>query len=97
MNLAVIGLGKLGLPLALVFAKAGYNVIGLDISEERLKTIKILYEKKSKEPQVTEYLQKYGDNLQLTTDYQSIKDVPIVIIITQSPSLSDDSFDSKYV
>lgn len=97
MNLAVIGLGKLGLPLALVFAKAGYNVIGLDISEERLKTIKILYEKKSKEPQVTEYLQKYGDNLQLTTDYQSIKDVPIVIIITQSPSLSDGSFDSSYV
>ena len=97
MKIAVVGLGKLGLPLALVFVKAGYEVVGLDISEERLETIKGLYEEEAKEPQVTEYLQKYGKNLQLTTDYQSIKDVPIVIIITQSPSLSNGSFDSSYV
>jgi len=97
MKIAVIGLGKLGLPLALVFAKFGYEVVGLDISDERLEIINGLYEEEAKEPQVTDYLQKYGKNLQLTSEYQSLKDVPLVIIITQSPSLSDGSFDSSYV
>lgn len=38
-NLVVVGIGRVGLPLALVFAKEGLNVTGIDVSEERLKTI----------------------------------------------------------
>ena len=97
MKIAVIGLGKLGLPLALVFAKAGFEVIGLDISDERLEIIKELYEEEAKEPRVTEYLQNYGKNLELSKDFESLKDVSVIIIITQSPSLSDGSFDSSFV
>jgi len=97
MKIGVIGLGKLGLPLALVFAKAGYEVLGLDISQERLEIIKGLYKAEAKEPRVTEYLQKYRKNLQLASEYHSLKDVPLIIIITQSPSLSDGSFDSSFV
>lgn len=33
---AVIGLGYVGLPLALAFARAGFEVIGIDINEERV-------------------------------------------------------------
>ena len=97
MKIGVIGLGKLGLPLALVFAKAGYKVLGIDISEDRINNIKEFYKKEAQEPKVTEYLQKYGENLVLTTDYSGLSDISIIVIITQSPSLPDGSFDSSYV
>ena len=38
-NLIVVGIGRVGLPLALVFAKEGFNVTGIDVSQERLDTI----------------------------------------------------------
>ena len=38
-NMVVVGIGRVGLPLGLVFAKEGFNVTGIDVSEERLQTI----------------------------------------------------------
>jgi UDP-N-acetyl-D-glucosamine dehydrogenase len=38
-NLAVIGLGYVGLPLAVGFAKAGYSVLGLDLDERKTTTL----------------------------------------------------------
>ena len=38
-NVSVIGLGYVGLPLALSAAESGYKVLGLDINQERVKTI----------------------------------------------------------
>ena len=34
-NISVIGLGYVGLPVAITFNEAGYNVIGLDLNEEK--------------------------------------------------------------
>jgi len=39
VNIAVIGMGKIGLPLAVQFASKGYDVIGLDIVQETVDTI----------------------------------------------------------
>ena len=36
-RLAVIGLGYVGLPLAVELAQAGFEVIGIDIDEKRVK------------------------------------------------------------
>ena len=33
-NLALVGLGYVGMPIALAFAKKGLNVIGYDINKE---------------------------------------------------------------
>ena len=38
-NLAVIGLGYVGLPLALAFAKSQVKVIGIDIDEGKIDQI----------------------------------------------------------
>lgn len=38
-DLCVVGLGKLGLPLAVYYASANANVIGLDLDEDVVKTI----------------------------------------------------------
>lgn len=38
-NLVVVGIGRVGLPLGLVLAKEGFNIIGVDVSTQRLDTI----------------------------------------------------------
>lgn len=40
INVAVIGIGRVGLPLALVFAKAGYKVFGIDTNLEIITKLK---------------------------------------------------------
>ena len=35
-KIAIIGMGYVGLPLAVAFAEKGMNVIGLDINEEKI-------------------------------------------------------------
>ena len=42
--IGVVGLGYVGLPLALEFAKAGFKVIGYDVSE---RVVKLLMQGKS--------------------------------------------------
>ena len=39
-TICILGLGRVGLPLASVFASKGLDVIGIDIDEERLSSIK---------------------------------------------------------
>ena len=38
-SVGVIGLGYVGLPLSLVFAEKGFEVIGFDIDASKVKTI----------------------------------------------------------
>ena len=38
-NLIVIGIGRVGLPLSLVLAKEGFNVIGIDVNNESIDGI----------------------------------------------------------
>lgn len=40
MNIGFLGLGKLGLPVALAVESKGHNVFGTDISDETIKNIK---------------------------------------------------------
>jgi len=40
LTIAVVGLGYVGLPLAVAFAKAGQRVVGFDINEKRISSLK---------------------------------------------------------
>lgn len=94
MRIGVIGLGKLGLPLAVLFSSQ-YEVKGMDVNEERIKEIK--NRESFFEPQLNEYLEKMGDNLEVSSSYSLLKSCDVVFIITQTPSLSSGKFDLKYV
>lgn len=94
MRLGVIGLGKLGLPLAVILCKH-FKVYGVDISKERIDEIKS--KKRSLEPKVNEYLEKYGQKLEVSTEYSVLKDVPLVFIVVQTPSLRNGKFDLRFV
>ena len=39
MKINIIGLGYIGLPTALMFAKNGFDVIGTDYNQESVKTL----------------------------------------------------------
>jgi UDP-N-acetyl-D-mannosaminuronate dehydrogenase len=39
-TISVLGLGYVGLPLAVEFAKVGFPVVGIDVDEDRLHKIK---------------------------------------------------------
>ena len=38
-KIGVIGLGYVGLPLAIEFVQAGFNVVGIDIDENKINSI----------------------------------------------------------
>jgi len=38
-HVAVVGLGYVGMPLAIIFSQAGYQVTGVDVSEEKIASI----------------------------------------------------------
>ena len=97
MIVGVCGLGKLGLPLALVFAKRGLQVYGVDVSNERIAEIESYKTTQAPEPKVTEYLQKYGSNLKLFSSDKIFKDTPVVFVITHTPSFPGGHFDISSV
>jgi len=99
MNIACIGTGFVGVVTAGVFAKLGNSVIGLDIDEKKIGSLRqgiVPFF----EPGLGELLietQKTG-NLTFTTDYNTgIKDADIVMIMVGTPSSPDGQADLKYV
>ena len=71
MKIAVIGLGKIGLPLAAQFADAGHDVVGVDVHEGTVATINEGRVPFPGEAHLDEYLARLvpGGRLRATTSY----------------------------
>ena len=91
MNVTVIGVGKLGLGLALLIEKAGYNVLGVDIVQEYIdnlnnKTITF------PEPHYSDLL-KESKNFRATSSLkEGIEFSDLIFIIVQTPNSGGDKF-----
>jgi len=83
--MGVIGLGYIGLPLAVEMAKAGYKTIGFEVQEKKVKRINegVNYindiEKSDFKKVIEEGLSK------ATNDYSFLKNVDIVCICVPTP------------
>lgn len=99
MKIACIGTGFVGVVTAGVFAKLGHSVVGLDIDQKRVDSLKqgiVPFF----EPGLQELLieTQAAGNLTFTTDYASaIKDSDIVMIMVGTPSAPDGQADLRYV
>ena len=84
-TIGVVGLGYVGLPLAVEKAKAGYNVIGFDVQEKRVGQVNegINYIGDVVDEELAEYVEK--KQLTATTDYSRIADVDAVAICVPTP------------
>lgn len=96
-RLSVIGLGKLGSPMAAVFAAKGFEVLGLDINEGFVNAIN---EGRApvQEPQLREFLDRAEGRLRATLSYDEVvssSDVSFIIVPT--PSGPQRTFTNRYV
>lgn len=85
MNISVIGLGKIGLPLAIQFAKKGSMVFGVDINQKTVDMVNNGVEPFPGEKNLQEYLVETRDSGRLsacsnTSDCVRKSDVVVVVV-----------------
>lgn len=96
-RLSVVGLGKLGSPLAAVFAHKGFSVIGIDLNAEFVRAIN-----EGRAPVVEPGLQDLiGTNrprLKATTSWDEVaNESDVSFLIVPTPSGADGLFTNKYI
>jgi len=96
-QIGVIGLGYVGLPLAIEFAKAGFPVIGIDIDESKVARINA---GENYIPDIADdTLQTLvnSGNLRATTDMDIIADLDAVVICVPTPLSKVGDPDISYI
>jgi UDP-N-acetyl-D-glucosamine dehydrogenase len=94
-KIGIVGLGYAGLPLAMAFGEAGFDVTGVDLNEERVTAIQ---ERRSYLVDVP--AERYGPlegRLHATTDYSAVADLDALTICVPTPLSKTRSPDLKYV
>src|SRR5438477_7472309 len=97
MKISVIGLGKLGAPLAAVLASKGHSVTGVDVNRD---FVRLLAEGKTpvEEPGLQKLLDQHRARLSATTDFETaISGSDVSFVIVPTPSDSHGGFSNKYV
>jgi len=87
-KLVVVGLGYVGLPVALKFAEADFQVTGIDIDEKKVKLInKGICPIEGDEPGLSELLVQIMESGKMvaTNDYNSISEADYVLVIVETP------------
>lgn len=96
-RMAVLGLGYVGLPLAVVFAEAGFEVIGIDPDMSKVdslnKGVSYIPDVASED---VEKLVKSG-LLKATTDFAVLKDIEAVSICVPTPLRKTGDPDMSYI
>ncbi|OCW60445.1 nucleotide sugar dehydrogenase [Trueperella bernardiae] len=84
MRIAVIAMGKIGLPLAVQFADMGHEVIGVDVNEETVRLINEATEPFPGEAHLQEKLSELvpAGKLRATTNYaEAIPDAEAIVLV----------------
>ena len=95
MKVGVIGLGYVGLPLAVAFAEAGHDVVGLD-SDPRVVD-RIRNGASAVEDVPAERLTAAGDRLRSTTDHDELVACDAVVICVPTPLANHREPDLTYL
>ena len=97
MDIAVIGLGKLGAPLAAVLASRGHNVVGVDLNPTPVAAINA-GRAPVDEPGLQATIDAAGRHLRATSDFaEAIVATDISFVIVPTPSGPDGQFQNRYV
>jgi UDP-N-acetyl-D-mannosaminuronate dehydrogenase len=94
-NVAVIGLGNAGLPLAAVIADSGTDVIGVDIDADRCLLINRGSSPIPEEPGLEELIRAHGGKrLRATADFQDARGCGAFIVIV--PLFVDEGYNPDW-
>jgi UDP-N-acetyl-D-mannosaminuronic acid dehydrogenase len=95
-DVAVIGLGRVGLPLALAFADAGLQVIGVDNDPERLAALRdgrMPFD----EPGAQEVLDRVAPRLELVDRAADAHPAPHIVLTLGTPAMSHIEIDLRQI
>jgi UDP-N-acetyl-D-glucosamine dehydrogenase len=82
-TLGIVGLGYAGLPLAMTFAEAGFDVVGVDLNQDRVDAIR---QGRSYLVDVPgERYERLDGHLQATSDYAAMSELDAVAICVPTP------------
>jgi len=97
MKIAIVGLGYVGLPLALQFARSGVTVLGLDIDRGKVDAIKAgaSYIRHISSDTISE--QTSAHRFSASTDFSRVKEVEATIICVPTPLNKNREPDISYV
>jgi UDPglucose 6-dehydrogenase len=96
MRVSVVGLGKLGAPLAAVLASKGHDVLGVDVHSE---TVRLVNEGRApvEEPGLQELISASADRLAATTDLGAAADGDLTILLVPTPSDERGAFSNAHL
>lgn len=85
-KLAVVGMGYVGLPLAIAFSEKNFNVIGFDINQSKIE--KYL---NGEDPtnEVGDERIKNSKNIEFTSDEKKLKEAKFIIVAVPTPVLEN--------
>jgi UDP-N-acetyl-D-glucosamine dehydrogenase len=97
MNIAIIGLGYVGLPLSLQFARSGVTVLGLDIDPAKVEALNAgrSYIKHISAAAIAEAVK--AKTFSASADFSRIKEVEAVIICVPTPLNKNREPDISYI
>jgi UDP-N-acetyl-D-glucosamine dehydrogenase len=94
-RVGIVGLGYAGLPLAMSFAEAGFEVTGIDLNEERVQAIR---EKRSYLVDVpTDRYEALDGTISATTDYAAARELDALTICVPTPLSKTKTPDVQYI
>ncbi|MCX5680027.1 MAG: nucleotide sugar dehydrogenase [Candidatus Omnitrophica bacterium] len=96
-KIAIIGLGYVGLPLALAFIKKGFKVYGIDVDKDRVKRLKASKSYILDVPSQDIKKAILGGYLLVTTDFSNIKKSDAIIICVPTPLYKTKEPDVSYI
>ncbi len=95
--IGIVGMGYVGLPLALLFVRQGYRLLGFDIDDEKVQALKA----------GTSYLSHIGHEeiqsardgglLDVTTDFSRINEVHAILLCVPTPLTEHRQPDMTYI
>jgi UDPglucose 6-dehydrogenase len=96
VRVSVVGLGKLGGPLAALLAGKGNDVLGIDVDPE---TVRLVNEGLApvEEPGLQELVSRSRDRLSATTDLKAAADGGLTILLVPTPSDVRGAFSNAFL
>ena len=97
MRISVVGLGKLGSPIAALYASVGHTVTGIDISQGAVDAINAGVAPVN-EPQLQNLIDAGRQNFSATTNWEiGLQQSEVSVVIVPTPSQDGGTFTNRYV
>ncbi len=97
VTVGVIGLGYVGLPLAVEYAKAGINTLGFDVDSSKVESLNNSVSYIQDVPSAAVASAVESGRFSATTDFDALNDADVVFICVPTPITSSKEPDMRYV